>query len=191
MTLWASWTLEPGVIIPLAIATFLYARGAHPKRGVTRLQTICFWSGLAILGIALLSPLHPLGEVLFSAHMTQHEILMLVAAPLLVLARPLAPLLWGVPPALRRAVAAVGRTQAWRHTWHLVTAPLVAWLIHAAVLWLWHAPSLFQATLDDARVHFLQHASFFGSALLFWWAVLHEPRGVMSYGLGVLYLFTT
>jgi cytochrome c oxidase assembly factor CtaG len=64
-------------------------------------------------------------------------------------------------------------------------------MIHAAVLWGWHAPALFQATLHNEWVHAAQHISFLGSALLFWWALIHGRRGAGEYGLAVLYLFTT
>jgi putative membrane protein len=71
------------------------------------------------------------------------------------------------------------------------TTPIAAWAIHGAALWVWHVPLLFQATLRSNLVHTLQHVSFLGSALLFWWALIHGPRGLMDYGVGILYLFTT
>jgi putative membrane protein len=188
--LWTAWRFDPGVVIPLLILGVLYARGATPTRGVKPWQAMCFWGGLLTLVIALISPLHPLGEVLFSAHMLQHEVLMLIAAPLLVLSRPLAPLLWGLPFAWRRALGRWSKTQPVQWTWRAITAPAAAWSIHAAVLWLWHAPAFFQATLTSEWIHSAQHISFFASALLFWWSLLYA-RGAGGYGAGVLYLFTT
>jgi putative membrane protein len=67
----------------------------------------------------------------------------------------------------------------------------VAFIVHGVALWVWHIPFLFQATLTNDLVHTLQHASFLGSALLFWWAIIYGKRGVASYGAGVLYLFVT
>ena len=75
--------------------------------------------------------------------------------------------------------------------WHTISHPFSAWLIHAVALWMWHIPALFQATIDNDLVHFFQHASFLGSALLFWWAVLHGRHRVSGYGMAVLYMFTT
>jgi len=72
-----------------------------------------------------------------------------------------------------------------------VSHPFAAWLLHAVALWLWHIPSLFQAALDSDVVHTLQHASFLGSALLFWWAVTNGRHRVASLGAAVLYMFTT
>ena len=97
--LWTAWAFDPGVILPLLLSAVLYARGARRDRGTTASQMACFWSAWTVLALALISPLHPLGEVLFSAHMVQHEILILVCAPLFVISRPLVPMLWGLPRA--------------------------------------------------------------------------------------------
>ena len=67
----------------------------------------------------------------------------------------------------------------------------MAWIIHAAALWIWHVPALFQATIDNDFVHSLQHMSFLFSALLFWWAIMHGRKKISGYGLAVLYMFTT
>jgi cytochrome c2 len=67
----------------------------------------------------------------------------------------------------------------------------VAWALHAIALWIWHAPPLFQATLQSDLIHTLQHLSFLLSALLFWWAVLHNGRDRVGYGAATLYVFTT
>src|SRR5581483_3260610 len=80
--LWTAWEVDPGTTIPLVLSALLYARGARSSRGVPQWRMLCFWSGWLFLALALISPIHPLGEVLFSGHMLQHEILMLLAAPL-------------------------------------------------------------------------------------------------------------
>jgi putative membrane protein len=123
--------------------------------------------------------------------MTQHEILMLVAAPLLVLGRPLLPFLWGLPLSWRRRVGGWGKPRWVQGGWYILTNPLVAWAVHAGTLWLWHAPSLFQATLDNELVHTLQHLSFLASALPFRWTLVRGRPGTMGYGAAVLSVFTT
>jgi putative membrane protein len=188
--LWTAWEFEPGVVLPLLLSALLYAVGARSTRGVARFQRACFWSGWTVLALALVSPLHPLGGALFSAHMAQHEILMLIAAPLLVLSRPLVPFLWGLPFAWRRAAGRWSKAGPVQGAWRWLTAPFVAWTVHAVVLWVWHAPPLFQATISSELVHSAQHASFLVSALLFWWA-LFFARDRIGYGMGVLYVFTT
>jgi putative membrane protein len=188
--LWTAWSFDPGVVLPLAVAAILYLRGARVSRGIGPLQQAFFWAGWTVLALSLVSPLHPLGEVLFSAHMAQHEILMLVAAPLLVLSRPLVAFLWGMPFGWRRDLGAWSKTRSVQRSWNALTAPMTAWWIHAVALWAWHAPSLFQATIGNPFVHAAQHASFLGSALLFWWALFYAG-GERSYGTGVFYIFTT
>jgi len=187
---WTAWDLDPGTVIPLALSAILYLRGARQSRGVTAAQMACFWSGWAMLGLALLSPIAALDEQLFSAHMLQHEILMLMAAPLLVLSRPVAAFLWGLPFRWRRKAGAWAKLPWFAKSWRAITLPLIAWSLHAAAIWIWHAPALFQATLTSDAVHAAQHASFLGTALLFWWSLFHVHRN-MHYGSGVLYVFTT
>lgn len=193
-----TWGLDPVVIVSLALSGWLYWRGvrhlwreAGAGRGIRRWEAAVFAGGWLALFVALVSPLHPLGAVLFSAHMTQHELLMLVAAPLIVLGRPLVAFLWAIPVDWSRRLGQWTKVHWFQQSWRSITLPLTAWAIHAAALWIWHVPFLFQATLRSDLVHTLQHVCFLGSALLFWWALIHGPRGAMGYGVAALYVFTT
>jgi cytochrome c oxidase assembly factor CtaG len=193
-----TWGLEPLVIVSLALSGWLYLRGVRKLwhtsdrgKGIRRWEASACALGWLALFVALVSPLHPLGEVLFSAHMMQHELLMLVAAPLLVLGRPVIAFLWALPLDWARRIGGWSKVAWFQRTWRAVTNPLTAWMIHAAALWAWHAPVLFQATLRSDLVHTFQHVCFLGSALLFWWALIHGPQGLRGYGVAVLYLFTT
>jgi len=190
-----AWEFDPGVVIPLLLTGALYVRGVWGggglRRGVRRREVAFFTGGWIALVVALVSPLHPWGEALFSAHMTQHEILMLVAAPLLVLGSPLAPTLRALPRAWTLALARGSRTRWWTRLVQTLRNPMVAWAIHGVVLWGWHTPALFDAAVENETVHALQHLSFLGSALIFWWALLHGRGRAMAYGAAVLYLFTT
>jgi putative membrane protein len=197
-----TWSFEPGVVIALALSGWLYWRGvrrlwhepasdASRQHGVQRWEVCCYAGGWFALFVALVSPLHPWGRVLFAAHMTQHEVLMLIAAPLLVLGRPLVPILRALPVAWARTLGTWAKAAWWLRVWRAITNPLAAWTIHAVALWVWHVPVLFQAVIDNEWVHTLQHLSFFLSALLFWWALIHGRQGALGYGAGVLYMFTT
>src|ERR1041384_7376031 len=196
-----AWSFEPGIVIALALSAWLYWRGVRRMwreqggdrqgRGVRRWEAWAYAGGWLALFVALASPLHPWGRVLFSAHMTQHEVLMLVAAPLLVLGRPLAPFMRALPLGWARRLSSLSKLAWWQRLWRALTNPLAAWAIHAVALWVWHVPVLFQAVLDNEWIHTLQHLSFFLSALLFWWALLHGRQGARAYGAAVLYLFTT
>jgi cytochrome c oxidase assembly factor CtaG len=154
-------------------------------------EAAAFAGGWLGLFVALVSPLHRLGGVLFSAHMAQHELLMAIAAPLLVLGRPLVAFLWAIPISWRRAAGAWAGIPPVNVTWAFLTLPLVAWTLHAIAIWLWHAPALYQATLNSEAFHTLQHVSFLGTALLFWWALLQTREGRLGRPTAMLYLFTT
>lgn len=154
-------------------------------------QVACFAAGLLSLAIAELSPLAGLADVLFSAHMTQHEILMLISAPLLVLGQPLLAALWAVPSRLRGAVAWWFRRPAVTSTWHFFTGPLAIFVLHAIALWIWHVPSLFEGALAHDGVHFVQHMCFLGTAGLFWWGMVYGRYGRLGYGIAVFYVFLT
>jgi putative membrane protein len=191
------WSLEPWVVACLAISALGYASGlgrlwsrAGRGRGISRAQAAAFGGGWLALAVALVSPLDPLGVQLFSAHMIQHEMLMVLVAPLLCLGRPLVAWTWSMPPRWRRRVGRWTARRGWRSAWGAMTSLLGSWALHAAALWGWHAPSLFQAALHDNGIHVLQHVSFLGSALLFWWAAL-RPASRRGQGHAIVYVFTT
>jgi len=123
--------------------------------------------------------------------MVQHEILMIVAAPLLVLGHPLAAWTWALPPPWRRNIGAATRWPVVATTWDAFTRPLSAWALHAIALWAWHIPELFEYALHHDGMHIAQHASFFLTALLFWWAVLGSRTRGRPSGFALAYLFTT
>lgn len=188
--LWTTWEFDPGVVLPLAVSALLYAVGSQRHVGLRQWQKLCFWVGWLSLVIALVSPLHPLGDVLFSAHMIQHEVLMLISAPFLVLSKPLVTFLWAVPYEWRRTLGQASKARPVRRSWTTLTDPFTAWWLHAAAIWVWHAPPLFNATLTNDWIHSAQHISFLGTALLFWWALFYA-HGRKSHGAGVVYVFTT
>jgi putative membrane protein len=199
--LWSTapaWTSDLRVIVPLYTSAILFLVGttrlwrrAGHGRGIRRWQVVCFWSGWTVLALALLSPLHWLGERLFTAHMIEHELLMVVAAPLIVLARPGATMIWALPPRWRGQVGGLTRWPALGAVWRLGSLPLTATLLHAVALWAWHMPGLYDLVLVNASAHWLQHFSFLLSALLFWWALLRGTARSHGYGAALLYLFLT
>jgi putative membrane protein len=193
-----SWPAEPAVVLPLALAAALYGyglwrlwRSAGPGRGIRHWEAGAFAGGWCLLALALVSPLDHWGEELFSAHMVQHELLMVAAAPLLVLGRPIVAFLWALPIAWRRSAGAVSASAWVQKPWERLTRPAIAWAVHAVAIWVWHVPDLFMATLRSELVHAAQHISFLGSALLFWWSLLRMREGRLGRPAAVLYLFTT
>jgi cytochrome c oxidase assembly factor CtaG len=108
--------------------------------------------------------------------MAEHELIMLAAAPLLVMARPFGVLMWAFPPAARKSLAAVGRNRAAQGVWRTLTDPLLATVAQGAALWIWHLPSLFDRALRAEGWHAAQHLAFFITALFFWSAMLGPRR---------------
>ena len=190
------WSWPPFVLIPLLMAAVLYGVGITKmlrrttrRRSLLR-QLLWFALGWGSLVIALDSPLHELGEQLFWVHMTQHEILMLISAPLLILGQPLIVFLWAFPGAWREAAASVGRLEIFRKSWEIASAPLSAWMVSALALWIWHVPFLFDQTLRSDWIHAAQHTTFLGTALIFWWPLVNRTPS-LGYGAGLVYVFTT
>jgi putative membrane protein len=196
--LWRAWTFEPIVVALLVLSAILYAVGlfrlwtaSETGAGVSKWRAIAFGFGWAALAVALLSPLHALGGALFSAHMTQHELLISVGAPLLVLGRPLIPFLWALPQPYRRTVGGFAKVGIVRRSWEVLTLPSIAFALHAVALWVWHLPGPYQATLTSDVAHSLQHASFLATALLFWWTIFSFHGGELARGRAIFYLFAT
>jgi cytochrome c oxidase assembly factor CtaG len=154
-----------------------------------------YLGGLGTIVLALLSPVETLAEISFTAHMIQHQLLQMVAAPLLLLAEPFPIVLWGLP---RRARLGAG---AWllpgsgtRAALRLLTWMPVAGVLYTATLGGWHLPAAYGAALTHPWLHDLQHLTFFATAILFWWPVvnpaprLRRLRSGLQYGLRIGYL---
>lgn len=183
------WTGDPWITGPLLIAAVVFATGwlrLHARSaggaGALRRRGLLFAAGWLVLAGALVSPLHEAGERSFTAHMAEHELLMLVAAPLLVLAEPLAVMLWAFPPDARARLGGAAANRPVRAAWRRATEPVTATLLQAAALWLWHMPALFDRALADEGWHTAQHLSFLVTALLFWTAMLGRRGGRASAG---------
>jgi len=161
----------------LAVSLSGYATGvarlwrrAGVGRGIRVREAVAFGAGWATVAVALYSRVDVLSDRSFAVHMGQHEMLMIVAAPLLAASRTYEAWSWALR---RRGVRALASVAA---GWRWLAAPVRAWWLHAAALWLWHVPAPFLAALANPSIHALQHASFFLSALLFWWAVFGSRR---------------
>jgi len=189
-----AWTFSPVLVVPLALALLLYAigwqrlakRASTPRRRAAGL----FVSGWAVLTLSLVSPLHEGGERSFTVHMIEHELIMLVSTLLLAMSGSGGILTWGLPRPLRQWLGGSWKSPL-QQLWRRLTEPVTATAIQAAVMWIWHAPALFDRALDSSGWHIAQHASFFVTSLLFWWAMLHPRSGRAGYGLSAACLFFT
>jgi PQQ-dependent catabolism-associated beta-propeller protein len=164
--------------------------GARVGRSALSKQALLFASGWALMAGSLLSPLHEMGGRSFAAHMIEHELLMLVATPLMAWSRPIGVLLWAFPSRTRLQLAGISRRSWFASTWDSLSAPLSASLLQGVVMWVWHAPALFNAALLSESWHAVQHLSFVFSALLFWWSMsVAAARG--RSGVAAFWLFFT
>lgn len=190
--LWTAWSLDPLVLVGLALLPWLYVRGRlGSSRRVAAWREWCLVGAMAALVLALVSPLDALAGALASAHMAQHVLLTLVAAPLLVLAGPWAAVVRGTPAEARRAVArARVRLRLTRRTTRVLRNPAVVWLLYAGNLWFWHGSGPYVAALQHDVVHAVEHAAFLGTGLLFWTVTVDTLRREhTSPGLGLLMQF--
>jgi putative membrane protein len=179
----AHWTVDPAFAWLLAAATLYWLGGRHNRRGhpsaADRWREASFVAGLATIAIALGSPVHDLADELLWVHMVQHILLVLVAPPLLALARPWNRMWHGLPLEFRRATArAVTRSPRLaplRRTAAFFGDPVPSWLLFNFVFVAWHLPAAYDAALTSEPVHALEHATFFGTGLLFWTRVIDSP----------------
>ena len=177
-SVWGSWSLDPGLLIPATLLVGLYLRGLYVWRDRSRphpwWRVGSYLLGVAVLLLAIESPLDALAAHHFSMHMVQHELLIMFAAPLILLGAPTTPMLRGLPRSFRRSYVRpmVRRPEAYA-LFRAATHPLVVVVAFTALMWAWHlAPGWYDAALEHALVHDLQHASFMTGGLLIWWNII-------------------
>src|SRR6267378_3483089 len=174
-----TWPIEPWVLLGVEVTAILYLWGGQRRVAPPfRRRAVAFWSGLATILLALDTPVEALARQLFWAHMTQHLLLIMVAAPLLVLGAPWLQIWRGLPLSIRRplartavrhpALAGPRRVIAW------LSAPASAFMLATANLWFWHWPAAYDLTLRDHLVHHLEHGLFLGLGILFWAQVIDQ-----------------
>jgi putative copper resistance protein D len=189
------WTFEPlptlGILVVVGWWWWAVRRvnTVHPANPVPRRRSVAFYCGMLAIAFALLSGIARYDTTLFSIHMVQHVLLMLVGAPLLALSAPITLLLrlsssetrhrWLLPVLHSRAMK-------------VIAFPVTAWVLFAAMMWGVHFSPLFNASLEDPFIHDLEHLLFLSGALLFWWpAVALDPAPYrMGYPARVGYLLT-
>jgi cytochrome c oxidase assembly factor CtaG len=173
-----SWPLRPWLLATLLVTAGIYLRGwiflhRRDERNWHFGRLAAFLGGLAAIYLALASPIEPFAALLLFVHMLQHMLLMMVAAPLVLLAAPLMPLLRGLPRSvLVYWVAPLLSSKPLRRLFGRLTHPLAALLIFVATTWFWHLPPLYDLALRSNDWHYAQHLSFLAAALLFWYPVV-------------------
>ncbi|NNM75192.1 cytochrome c oxidase assembly protein [Enterovirga aerilata] len=177
---WAFWSLDPLVLVPLLAAHWLYGRGLSVWRrrhgglpaALPGWRVVSFLMGEFLLFVALVSPVDAVSETILSAHMVQHVLLVAAAPPLLVLGRPHLAWAAGLPSGLRAPLLQSRPARRLYAALDLLSRPAPATLLHGAALWIWHTPTAFELGRADDWMHAFEHACFFGTALLFWRALI-------------------
>lgn len=192
----ASWHWRPDVALVVAGLGATYITGwrrLRRRKGATKPgQLVLYLAGLAVILLALLSPIDTFAAWLLTMHMIQHELLTMVAPPLLLLANPLPVVFWALPRRLRHRLGRLlTRGALVRKGLRILTLMPVTWVLYMVILWGWHLPAVYQASLQNEFLHNAQHLSFFAAALLFWWPVINPaPRlhGHIPYGFRLAYI---
>jgi cytochrome c oxidase assembly factor CtaG len=180
-TVW-SWEWRSDVSLVLLTAGIVYIFGWLRLRqtGSVRLASFrrlfAYLGGLLTIAIALMSGIDELQPFLFWVHMVQHELLMVVAAPLILVAWPMPFTIWGLPPSLRQYTGRLlAHDRILRSGLDLLLRPVIAFAISTLTLWIWHLPAAYDAALANNWVHNLEHVSFFGAFILYWWVLIGAP----------------
>jgi len=170
--LWTQWNLDPVLMAALLLVLAVYLRAAggcvsSSNGSVTgSIERNCFVAGWTVLALAWISPLCNLTVALFSARVGQHMLVVLVAAPLLVLGRPFEILVRAWPVPMRAVAPALAQ---------LARAPLAAALF-ALLLWLWHLPRPYRATFESDLLYWTMHLTLLASALCLWHVLICRER---------------
>jgi cytochrome c oxidase assembly factor CtaG len=187
-----AWSPDPIPLLGVLVAGELFfwatrrvaarRRTPHP-----RWRTIAFMGGLLAIVVALNSPIERYEGVLFSVHMVQHMLLMMVAAPLLLLGAPATLALRAASPQVRRWLLRVLHSRVMA----AVSFPLLGWVAFAAVNWGWHFSPLYDQALENDALHYVEHATFVAAALLFWWPIVgaDPSRWRLPHPVRLFYLF--
>ena len=188
-----AWRFDPIPIIGVVVAAVAYlwavrrVGARHPANRPPRGRAIAFMAGLVAILLALVSPIEAYEGQLFSVHMVQHMLLELVAAPLLLLGAPITLTLRASSASVRRVLLAILQSRIV----HVISFPVIAWVLFAAVNWGWHFSALYNVALENEPLHYFQHVTFLAAALLFWWPVigLDPSPWRMPHPVRLFYLF--
>jgi putative membrane protein len=157
-----------------------------------------FWSkfaagvtGFVLLAIALAGPLDYYSDELFSAHMSQHIVIAMFAAPLLLIARAMPAYMWALPRPIRiGAGSALTGSGLIVRALRVLVKPAVALPLFMGTLYGWHMPAAYNGSLENEWLHLLMHFTMFATAVLFWWPIVGPPplRTQLNHPQRIVYL---
>ncbi|MES2391190.1 MAG: cytochrome c oxidase assembly protein [Acidobacteriota bacterium] len=183
------WSPPLFLTVSSIVVALVYARGWWLIRKTRPLQfpawrLLCFETGIAVLWLAIGSPMDGFADALLSAHMVEHLLLMSFVPPLVLLGWPVVPMLRGLPRWFTRPVLGpLIRLRFLRRLGHWLTTPLVAWLLMNLVFLSWHVPRAYDFALENETWHDIEHMCFLFTSILFWWPLI-RPWPMKDDGLG-------
>jgi len=190
-TILASWSVDPSVVAGLGLGSWWYLRAIRRLAGRQRTRwprwrSVSFLAGLAVIGLALLSPFDRYSDLLLSVHMVQHLLLTMIAPPLLLLGAPVTLALRTARPPNRKRLATLLRGRAVR----VLGNPLLGWILFAGALWATHLPAFYDATLRHLGLHIAEHLVYVTTALMFWRPMVgNDPGPRLSHAARILAMF--
>ena len=189
------FTSPPAVIFLLLAALYtigtirLATRSENDEKFWSKVAASIF--GFILVAIAIAGPLDYYSGELFAAHMSQHIVIAMFAAPLLLVARPMPSYIWALPRPFRiGAGTALTGSGVIVRVMTVLTKPLVALPLFIGTLYGWHIPAAYNGSLENEWVHLFMHFSMFTTAILFWWPIVGPPpiRTQLSHPQRIVYL---
>lgn len=176
--IFAAWSPPFWLTVAVLAVSAIYVRGWIAIRKTrpgyfTGTRLFFFLSGMAVLWLAIASPIDGFADALLSVHMVQHFLLMSAVPPLVLLGAPVVPLLRGLPrPLLKTCIGPLIAWRPLRQFGHFLISPMVAWLTFNLIFLAWHLPAAYDLALRDENIHDFEHLCFLGTAILFWWVII-------------------
>lgn len=179
-SLWLNWSFDPYIILTLLFLSLLYYLGCRAilKSGISKKKVkkamYFYYTGIFILFLSLISPIDPLSDLLGWVHMLQHILILMVAAPLMVMGSPSFVGHWSFPKRWWKEKKWFRSFFKWALSYSRFKKPFWAWFVYIFIFWIWHLPVFYEAALKSEVIHDFQHISFFLAAYFFW-RLLFDP----------------
>jgi cytochrome c oxidase assembly factor CtaG len=193
-SIWVQWFGDPVVegLLGLLLAVYLMGLAEmlsreHQKWPVGKMRVAAFVGAVAVIGVALLSPIDALSDELFSVHMLQHLLLILGAAPLLAFSNAHLVMLRAFPVAGRRSLGrAVASIPGVRQAAHKHATAWIAAACFVCTMWFWHIPAAYDWALDNEAVHVGEHLTLLAAATFFWRVIITSGDRRLSPAMAVI-----
>ncbi len=184
-TILTSWRFSPEIVILTLLTILIYWRGMMRRKPIHNpvppLRHALFFSGVAVVFLALQSPIDPLAERLFSMHQVQHIMLRMLGPMLITLSGPEGILIAGLPRFARKNILApIVTNQPVQMCFRLLTRPIIAFLVFLASLYIWQVPRIHNAAIENDALHYTMHISMLAAGMMFFWLIFDRRPPPLS-----------